>query len=107
MRVDIRTARERYLRVETGLRALDDAARIASTPPDDDPIFVCAIGWRCGSTLLQRILMTDPRVFIWGEPLDRLGLLSRLTDMVAEVGALWKHLHFWVTNRQSVNVTRT
>jgi len=105
MRVDVRTARERYLRVEAGLKALDAAARLPSDRPDDDPIFICAIGWRCGSTLLQRVLMTDPRVFIWGEPLDRLGLLSRITDMVAVVNPQWPPSRFWLTHRE--NVSRT
>lgn len=36
----------------------------------DNPIFIFAAGWRSGSTLLQRLLMSDERVLIWGEPFD-------------------------------------
>jgi hypothetical protein len=33
----------------------------------DDPIFILASGQRCGSTLLQRLLNSNPRILIWGE----------------------------------------
>src|ERR1700759_2808533 len=33
------------------------------------PIFLLSTGWRAGSTLLQRILVTDPSLLLWGEPL--------------------------------------
>ena len=46
------------------------------------PIFLLSTGWRTGSTLLQRILITDPRLFLWGEPLGEMTVLSRITDMV-------------------------
>jgi hypothetical protein len=39
-------------------------------------------GWRTGSTLLQRILVTDPHLFFWGEPLGEMTLVSRVTEMV-------------------------
>ena len=31
------------------------------------PIFILATGWRCGSTLLQRLLCSHPDIHIWGE----------------------------------------
>ena len=49
-------------------------------------MFVLACGWRSGSTLLQRIVMTDERVLIWGEPLGRLAPLTRVSDLVAHAG---------------------
>jgi len=47
------------------------------------PIFLLSTGWRAGSTLLQRVLVTDPRLLIWGEPLGELNLVSRVTEMVS------------------------
>lgn len=32
------------------------------------PIFICATGWRTGSTLLQRLVMSSGEALIWGEP---------------------------------------
>jgi len=49
----------------------------------EDPIFLLSTGWRSGSTLLQRILVTDPRLLLWGEPQGEMALLPRLTEMVS------------------------
>jgi hypothetical protein len=46
------------------------------------PIFLLSTGWRAGSTLLQRILLTDPRLLLWGEPLGEMTIFSRLADMI-------------------------
>jgi hypothetical protein len=46
------------------------------------PIFVLSTGWRTGSTLLQRILVTDPGLVVWGEPFGEMTLVSRIADMV-------------------------
>lgn len=48
------------------------------------PIFILASGWRTGSTLLQRILVTDPKLLMWGEPLGELGVVSQITNMLAQ-----------------------
>jgi hypothetical protein len=55
----------------------------------DAPIFLLATGWRAGSTLLQRILVTDPRVLLWGEPFGDLALPSRITEMVSHTSELY------------------
>lgn len=45
---------------------------------DDSPIFLLSAGWRSGSTMLQRLIMSDPRVLIWGEPYDECGTIQAL-----------------------------
>ncbi len=69
--------------VRAGLFALGASPETADA---EQPIFVLGCGWRSGSTLLQRIIMTDQRVLIWGEPLGRLAPLTRLSDLVTHVG---------------------
>jgi len=49
----------------------------------DGPIFLLSTGWRAGSTLLQRILVTDPRLLLWGEPLGEMTLVSKIAEMMA------------------------
>jgi hypothetical protein len=49
----------------------------------DAPIFLLSTGWRAGSTLLQRILVTDPHLLLWGEPLGEMVLLSRMAEMLS------------------------
>jgi hypothetical protein len=55
----------------------------------DASIFVLATGWRAGSTLLQRILVTDSRVLLWGEPFGDLALPSRIAEMVGHISELY------------------
>ena len=62
------------------------------------PIFLLSTGWRAGSTLLQRILVTDPRLLLWGEPLGEMTIVSRLAETVSSsISArnlqLWKEQH--------------
>ena len=42
------------------------------------PIFIFAAIWRSGSTLLQRLLCSDPSLILWGEPYTDTDLLPRL-----------------------------
>ncbi|MGO9577744.1 MAG: sulfotransferase family protein [Terriglobales bacterium] len=50
---------------------------------EEAPIFLLSTGWRAGSTLLQRILITDPRLLLWGEPLGDMTVISRMAEMVS------------------------
>jgi len=50
---------------------------------DEAPIFLLSTGWRAGSTLLQRILVTDPRLLLWGEPLGEMTIFSRIAEMLS------------------------
>src|SRR5271168_79685 len=51
----------------------------------ETPIFLLATGWRTGSTLLQRILVTDPRLLLWGEPVGEMTLFTEMAQMVARM----------------------
>jgi hypothetical protein len=65
----------------------ESIAALHASAPDaagdlEAPIFLLATGWRTGSTLLQRILVTDPRLLLWGEPLGEMALVSEIARMV-------------------------
>ena len=66
--------------VEAGVKQLQ--ALCPADPGGDPaaPIFLLSAGWRSGSTMLQRLLMSDPRVLIWGEPYDECGLVQALAN---------------------------
>lgn len=49
------------------------------------PVFLLATGWRTGSTLVQRILATDHRLLLWGEPYGRYGMLPGFTDALSKM----------------------
>jgi hypothetical protein len=65
----------------------------------DGPIFLLATGWRAGSTLLQRILVTDPRVLVWGEPFGDLALPSRIAEMVSHISQLYSLKERFIQDR--------
>lgn len=71
-------------RMKAGLAALDAVGGSDTTSQLDDegPIFICAVGWRVGSTLLQRICCTDERALIWGEPLGNMSVIPRIAEAI-------------------------
>jgi hypothetical protein len=74
--------------------ASEDAAirrgieRIAERFPDargdapDEPIFILSSGWRCGSTLLQRLVISG-NAMIWGEPYAHSAFVQELAGTLA------------------------
>ena len=44
------------------------------------PVFALASIWRSGSTLLQRLLCSDPDILLWGEPYGDAGFLPGLAN---------------------------
>ena len=59
--------------------------------PDDQeaPIFLLSAGWRSGSTLLQRLIMSDSRVLMWGEPYDECGMIQALANTLQAFRPGW------------------
>jgi hypothetical protein len=83
---------------EAARDAADGIARLATLQArfpdalgscDDAPIIVLSAGWRSGSTLVQRVLMSSEAVMIWGEPFARSGLVPRLLDQLRAFTPEW------------------
>jgi hypothetical protein len=69
--------------LEQLVECLPPLSRAADKPNDAEaPIFLLSTGWRTGSTLLQRALVTDPHLLLWGEPLGDMALVSRVAEML-------------------------
>jgi hypothetical protein len=85
------------------LTQLDEAGAALSTS-DDAPILVGGAGWRCGSTLLQRIIMSDPRVLIWGEPMEDRAFTGRLAQALSKPGQV---MPFWAGDRPLENLQQS
>jgi hypothetical protein len=79
--VNLPTVRELTRSVE----ALGTSNQSGEYGDSEAPIFLFATGWRSGSTLLQRILVTDPNVLLWGEPLGEMALLPQMVGMLASL----------------------
>ena len=74
------------LDIGPGLESLANTTLDQTAPArydEEAPIFLLATGWRTGSTLMQRILITDPKLLVWGEPHGDLDILNRLSEIIA------------------------
>jgi Sulfotransferase family len=52
---------------------------------DSSPVFIFSAGWRSGSTLLQRLVMSSGSIIVWGEPYGRAGLIDNLSRSIASI----------------------
>lgn len=75
--------------IQKGVVALQQASPVGFADDDDAPIFLLSAGWRSGSTMLQRLIMSDRGVFIWGEPYDECGMLQAMADSHQAFRAGW------------------
>lgn len=64
--------------VLSGVSKLVELSGQDAAPDDEAPIFLLSAGWRSGSTLLQRLIMSDPAVIVWGEPYDECGIIQAI-----------------------------
>lgn len=60
------------------------------------PVFIFAAGWRSGSTLLQRLIMSKNGAFVWGEPFEQEALIVRMGEAIRALafGMSPKHKFF-------------
>src|SRR5262245_37805430 len=78
--------------IAAGLGALARRWPAVQSTSDQQPVFVLAAGWRSGSTLVQRALMSQ--CLVWGEPFGHGGLIERLADPLRAINAQWPEPHF-------------
>lgn len=78
----------------------------ASTGHDDDaPIFLLSAGWRSGSTLLQRLMMSDPEVLIWGEPYDECGIIQAIAGSMQAFRPGWPPKDYYYDGSEPVHLS--
>lgn len=59
----------------------------------ENPVFIFAAGWRSGSTLLQRMLLADPNIMIWGEPYAHAGIIQHMSAQFHAFTDSWPNLN--------------
>ncbi len=78
--------------IAAGLAALVSRWPRAQSTSGEQPIFVLSAGWRSGSTLVQRSLMSQ--ALIWGEPFGHSALIERMADPLRSFSQSWPEPHF-------------
>lgn len=91
--------------IRLGVRQLQALCPAPADPADDAPIFLLSAGWRSGSTMLQRLLMSDPGVLIWGEPYDECGLVQALAGCAQAFRAGWPPQDYFYDGRPTTELS--
>ncbi len=83
--------------IDAVIRRVGEKALPASNT--DSPIFVFSAGWRSGSTLLQRLVLSDPQVLLWGEPYDKCALVPRMMQTLVPFTDSWPPENYFLSDR--------
>lgn len=73
----------------TAVTALGNRMADEAEPATDEPLFIFSAGWRSGSTLLQRLVVSTGSYFIWGEPYHQTDVVRRLAESLIPFGTGW------------------
>ena len=64
----------------------------------ESPVFIFSAGWRSGSTLMQRLVVSSGEVSIWGEPFGEAGIIPRLAYSLAAINFIWPPDNYFKNN---------
>lgn len=91
--------------IVSGIEQLHRACPVTDINNDEAPIFLMSAGWRSGSTLLQRLIMSDSRVLIWGEPYDECGMIQALAESMKAFRADWPPAEYYYDGTPPADLT--
>lgn len=81
--------------IASGIEALLTACPQSNEEDEEAPIFLLSAGWRSGSTLMQRLIMSDKDVLIWGEPYDECGVIQSMAESVKAFRPGWPRTDYY------------
>jgi hypothetical protein len=84
--------------VASGVAELSRLCAGDPAPDADSPIFLLSAGWRSGSTLLQRLIMSDPSALLWGEPFDECGVIQAMAATVKPFRDGWPPAEYYLSH---------
>lgn len=103
-----RAAHHQALLAQPGiLKGIATLSALTQADPDDReaPIFLLSAGWRSGSTMLQRLIMSDSRIIIWGEPYDECGTIQALAQGMRAFREHWPPADYFYDGRPPDQLT--
>lgn len=68
---DVRHEPEKTVSPAEGIQLVQRRFDVAEPSGDCEPVFVLAPTWRCGSTLVQRLILSGDDIWMWGEVYTR------------------------------------
>ncbi|HET9644528.1 MAG TPA: sulfotransferase [Burkholderiaceae bacterium] len=100
-----RHAIRRGTSIVEAVRVLEKLCPGDAATDTEEPIFLLSAGWRSGSTMLQRLVMSDPRVLIWGEPYDECGLVQAMAAAMRPFREGWPPADYFYDGRPTTDLT--
>jgi len=87
----------------------DNKWNLPPLPSANEPVFMLGSIWRSGSTLVQRLLCSDPDLFLWGEPYGDAGILPHLHQSAkALLRSEWPNInHFLIPGTEMTDIVMT
>ena len=65
---------------------------------EEKPVFILSAGWRSGSTMVQRLVMSHQPIIIWGEVYSHARIIRHLSDGVSAITSEWPQEEWLVNN---------
>lgn len=99
-----------YLRngksVAAGLNVMAQRWPTVKSVSEASPIFIFSAGWRSGSTLLQRMVMSGDGIFIWGEPYRHAEIIDSIARQVGAFTSEWPWDEFFIDHFDGSELTQ-
>ena len=71
------------------------------------PVFILSAGWRSGSTLMQRLIMSKQSILVWGEPYSHARVINHLADVVSSITDSWPQDEWFIDQYDLNNLKST
>jgi len=100
-----RQAMKQQPNIQSGIQQLQKQCPADFDNDTEAPIFLFSAGWRSGSTLLQRLIISDSQVFMWGEPYDECGIIQAMADTTKAFRANWPPADYYYNGNSATELS--
>jgi hypothetical protein len=71
------------------------------------PVFILSAGWRSGSTMMQRLIMSRQSILVWGEPYSHARIISHLADGISAITETWPDENWFIDQYDLKEISST
>ncbi|MEE9354172.1 MAG: sulfotransferase [Methylococcaceae bacterium] len=71
------------------------------------PVFILSAGWRSGSTMMQRLIMSRQSILVWGEPYSHARIISHLADGISAITESWPDEDWFIDSYDLKEISST
>lgn len=71
------------------------------------PVFILSAGWRSGSTMMQRLIMSKQSILVWGEPYSHARIIRHLADGISAITPDWPEEDWFIDQYDLSEISST